>query len=765
MTNLKQRLNVKYFMVGYLGLLLLFSALYFNSLKIFGGGVLMVLLYSAYDLLWTFARDKVWYLPVSSWISGLVLAIVALPKPPLIILVILPLLAVSAKQLLRFGKNRHVFNPAAGALAVASLFVPVVSWWGAAAGSYMVSSVTFSSLLLFFIIGAALIILWRQNRWHITAPFFITYLFGLGIYYLNVGVDASQLLPVIYLEIFNGTIIFFATVMLIEPLTSTFLNIRQEIFYGALVGGVAVVFTYLAKTFNLVSLDPLIWSLLAGNLIASLWFLPGKSGQQKKASEISYWFRDVPAKTRYSTLTGNKQFEVVIVGGGVAGVCAAYFLAKAKVKVALLEANTLGSGDSGYTTGCATRFLDSTSATIAAWQSSDEAIKLLQEVIAKEKINCDWQNVDAVCFSRQENKQAFANFKKAGRIYKTKDAGIQFLNGMEASEAVGATVTAAFKKPWSEGIFNLRKFLMALVARAKDSGAIFYENSEAIDIQFGDKVTVKTKQGSVTAKKLIVATGIPPAKFFPKVANTLRSAVSYVIDVKFLSTPLLKQGFFWDDLAPYHYLRSLGNNEFLLGGEDWFTNEPKPVGDPYQKLTEWLKNFLGDKVKFKVVNSWQGSLFYTADTLPLIGLHPAYGKNVIFLTGWGGNGTAQGLFGANLAADLVLNKNNSWQSLFACNRKLVWPKNLSKDNNKFNFKNMPNNEGKIVEKDGKKLAVINIGDEVKTFSAICPHLGCTVGWNDEAKTWDCPCHGSRFNADGSLLRGPAQRGLDSPTVK
>lgn len=79
--------------------------------------------------------------------------------------------------------------------------------------------------------------------------------------------------------------------------------------------------------------------------------------------------------------------------------------------------------------------------------------------------------------------------------------------------------------------------------------------------------------------------------------------------------------------------------------------------------------------------------------------------------------------------------------------------------------NMPETKGKILEVEGKKLAVININGEVKAFSAICPHKGCEIGWNDEENTWDCPCHNSRFESDGSLKNGPATRGLDSVEIK
>lgn len=753
-------------MVLYLGLLLLFSSLYFKDLKMFGNGLLIVVFYSAYDLFWTYLRDGVWYLPVSSWISALVLAIVALPKPSLIFIILLPFLAVAVKQLFHFGKNRHVFNPAAGALALAAIFTPMVSWWGVAAANFD------SAPLFIFIIGAAIIILWRQNRWHVTLPFFITYLFFLGVLSLSTGVAISQLPSILFSALLNGVLIFFATVMLIEPVTSTFTTRRQEIFYGALVGGAAVAATYLASKFNLFSLDPLIYGLLAGNLIASLWFLPARNALSvamaggpnvKKVSarvdKLSYWFRDVPDKTRFPAFFGSREFDAVIIGGGMAGVSAAYFLAKAGVRVAVLEAGTIGSGDSSYTTGCATRFLETEKATLRAWDSGVAAVNLFKKIIAEEKIDCDWQTVDVVGFTRQADKKSLADFFETVRRFQAKDSGIELLDKTQASRAMGVDVSAAYRLANADGVFHIRKFLLALAERAAKYGAVFFENSEVVDIFLGEKVVVKTNEGSITASKLVVASGIPLAKFFPKVATLLRSSISYVLDVKFSGKIPLPAGFFWDDLEPYHYYRSVGRGEFLLGGEDWILAEPKPMGNPHEKLADWLKDFVGVKMPFSVINRWQGSIFSTPDGLPLIGPHPTYGKNVIFLTGWAGNGTAQGFFGGSMAADLARNQNSPFQNLFSGDRTFVWPEanklSMSKDLN-----NLEENKGIITEVDGQKLAVIKTQGGVKTFSALCPHMGCEIGWNDSEKTWDCPCHGSRFKADGSLTHGPAKRGLD-----
>lgn len=269
--NLKQKINIKYFMVAYVGFLLIFSSYTLGDPERFIKGLILVFLYACFDLLWTYIRDKMWYLPVSSWISGLILALVAIPNPSLLLILFLPLLAVTSKQLLHFGKMRHILNPASFAMATVAIFTPAISWWGVAWGT--------QPLIIASLVG--IFILWRQNRWHISIPFLASYAILLSAFFLWNGIPATSLLQFIRPQLLDGTIIFFATVMLIEPLTSSFPNTKQRIFYGILVAFSAILVTYLSQQFAWENQDPLVYGLLLGNLIASLLFLPKKISQLK----------------------------------------------------------------------------------------------------------------------------------------------------------------------------------------------------------------------------------------------------------------------------------------------------------------------------------------------------------------------------------------------------------------------------------------------------------------------------------------------------
>lgn len=279
-TRLRQKINVKYFMVGYLTLLLLFSSAFLKDYKLFLQAIYLVALYSIYDLAWTYWRDKIWYLPVSSWISGLVLSLVVRPNLPIAFIILLPLVAVTSKQLFHLGKNRHIFNPASFALAVGALATPLVAWWAPGSAEMpraflnLASPDSDSGTILFGIIAlGGIFILWRQKRWHITVPFFISYAFFLGILLLANGVALMNIPRALTAQLVNGVTIFFATVMLVEPLTSTFDNFKHEIIYGVIVGLAVVIITYLTAKFHFPNQDPLVYGLLIGNLLGGLLFL------------------------------------------------------------------------------------------------------------------------------------------------------------------------------------------------------------------------------------------------------------------------------------------------------------------------------------------------------------------------------------------------------------------------------------------------------------------------------------------------------------
>lgn len=250
-------------MVVYLGFFLVFSSVWLKDPTRLWKGLLIVTLYALFDLVWTKVRDRLFYLPLSSFISGFILALVANPAPPLLFIALLPLIAVLSKQLLHFLKPRHLFNPAAFAMGAVSFFTPMISWWG----------VSWGEIPLWIIGVVGLFILWRIERFSVALPFLISYGIFLSLLFLKNGTPVAQLFPLLKPQLFDPTTLFFATVMLVEPVTSNFPK-KRKIFYGAMVGFLAVLISFLSSFLPLG--DPLIYGLLLGNLIAGFLFLPWK---------------------------------------------------------------------------------------------------------------------------------------------------------------------------------------------------------------------------------------------------------------------------------------------------------------------------------------------------------------------------------------------------------------------------------------------------------------------------------------------------------
>lgn len=233
------RIDIYQFMLIYLVLLLVWGAFGAGEWIYLLNGVLIAALYALFDVLWTYLRERVWYAPWASVISGFIIALVGLPNPSWELIILLPLTAVVLKQLVKARPRRHIFNPATAALAVVSLGgFNVVSWWGVAWGRPV----------LFAVLLVGLYILWYLRRWETAVSFLIPY----GLFF---GIT----------KIFDGTVIFFTSVMLIEHIGSNFPGRKNRIIYGALVGISVIFFSLLGLDF-----DPLIGGLLAGNLIMSV---------------------------------------------------------------------------------------------------------------------------------------------------------------------------------------------------------------------------------------------------------------------------------------------------------------------------------------------------------------------------------------------------------------------------------------------------------------------------------------------------------------
>jgi Rieske Fe-S protein len=278
---------------------------------------------------------------------------------------------------------------------------------------------------------------------------------------------------------------------------------------------------------------------------------------------------------------------------------------------------------------------------------------------------------------------------------------------------------------------------------------------------------------------MIVATNAP---FVSRFRFPLRQFPyrSYVIALRVPAGTVTK-ALYWDTADPYHYVRLQaaedGKGDLLIvGGEDHKTGQPgKEDGDArYGRLEAWARERVAGAGE--VVHRWSGQLMEPADGLAFIGRVPKIGRNVYVVTGDSGHGMTHGTLGGMILRDLIAGRDNPWAGLYAPDRGMLkglgemaaenvnvvpqYGKWLTRGDVR-STREIPKGEGCVVRKGFRKEAIYR--DErggLHAFSAVCPHLGCIVGWNGTEKTWDCPCHGSRFSATGEVLNGPANSSLE-----
>jgi len=289
---------------------------------------------------------------------------------------------------------------------------------------------------------------------------------------------------------------------------------------------------------------------------------------------------------------------------------------------------------------------------------------------------------------------------------------------------------------------------------------------------------VTSKGHTITCQNIVLATHTPLVGNAGLVGATLFQTklalyTSYVVAAR-VEKGRLPDALFWDTADPYHYLRLEQHRDHdvvIFGGEDHKTGQASDTNACFDRLERTLASIAGD---VEVTHRWSGQVIETPDGLPYIGETAA---RQFAGTGFAGNGMTFGTLTAMMAADRIAGRRNPWSDLFDPARKKVfgavwdyltenkdYPYYLIRDRfagaEARSTREVPRGAGRIVEIDGQKAAVYRDGrGGVTKRSAVCTHMACIVDWNDAEQTWDCPCHGSRFKTDGSVIAGPAESPL------
>ncbi|HSN68812.1 MAG TPA: FAD-dependent oxidoreductase, partial [Thermoanaerobaculia bacterium] len=325
-----------------------------------------------------------------------------------------------------------------------------------------------------------------------------------------------------------------------------------------------------------------------------------------------------------------------------------------------------------------------------------------------------------------------------------------------------------------QAAFHPLRFLHGVTEAIVRHGGAIYGSTRALSVDDGSPAIVRTDRGTIRAREVLVTANVPVNQR-GILQTKLPAYRSYAI-----AAPLqtrIERALFWDTEDPYHYIRTHqeGAETFLIvGGEDHKTGEETETGRRFDALERWMRaRFDAGAIRYR----WSGQIIEPPDGLPYIGRN-GFTEHVWVATGYSGQGMTFGTFAGTMLADLVRGVASPWKDLFDpvrlpslealgtyVSENLDYPKHLladrltSRDVEASGLEQIAEGEGKIVEIDGRKIAASRVGSELRLLSTICPHLGCDVRWNVAERSWDCPCHGSRFAPDGQVLNGPASKEL------
>lgn len=487
----------------------------------------------------------------------------------------------------------------------------------------------------------------------------------------------------------------------------------------------------------------------------------------------------------FQPLTSDARADVCIIGGGVAGLSAAYMLAREGKSVIVLDDNAIGGGETGRTTGHLSsalddryQFLESAygeACARLAYESHNAAIDRIEEICRLEGISCDFERLDGYLFLAPGHDPSLLE-KERDSAHR---AGFRDVEFAPRAPLGGFDTGKCLRFP-RQAQFHALKYLGGLARAIQALGGTIHTGTHVSGIESGPQASVQTRNGpTVTADAVIVATNSP---INDRVAIHTKQA-AYRTYVLGLHVPVgsVFTGLYWDTLDPYHYVRlqhvrtadnSGASDVLIVGGEDHKTGQSE-AEDHFDSLEQWTREHfpMADRVEFR----WSGQVIEPFDGLAFIGPNPGDESNVFVATGDSGHGLTHGTIAGMLLTDLIQGRDNPWATLYDPSRKMhrslkdfvgenvnaavhyaewLTPGEVS------TVDDIAPGQGAIMRSGLKKLAVYRDPDgEVHRYSAVCTHLGCIVHWNDTEKSWDCPCHGGRYDARGKVINGPPNHPL------
>lgn len=533
----------------------------------------------------------------------------------------------------------------------------------------------------------------------------------------------------------------------------------------------------------------------------------------------SYWINSEKNKEKYNKLEKNIETDICIIGGGITGISTAYYLTKENLKVTVLDMGKIGFQTTGNSTAKITsqhglfyKYLkDSKGEDFARlyYDANEDAIKNIKKIVEKENIECDLECQSAYVLAA--NREEVQKVKDEVEVVRGFGGHAEYLEREDIDKNLLILNPLAAIRFKNQAQFNSYKYTIELAKVCKNLGANIYENTKVVDVRDEkDYYYLETEDGyKIKAKYLVITTKYPiiniPGFYFMKMYQSTSYGISIPVKEK------LFDGMYITSTNPKVSLRMAkvdnniikdvvdGNienyakqdkenrkrvkekqnskidNEYVLivVGADHKTGEKTDLSNSYKKLENIAKQIYSQG---KVENYWNTEDCITLDKIPYIGKYSTMWENAYVATGFNKWGITTSNIAANIITDMIIGRKNRYEDIFISTR--VEPvKNRQEVGNmlketvsslvlkKFELPeseqaSLKNEEGKIIEIEGEKVGAYKDKEgRIYTIVPKCAHLGCELSWNNLDKTWDCPCHGSRYDYTGKMLYGPTVKDL------
>lgn len=492
----------------------------------------------------------------------------------------------------------------------------------------------------------------------------------------------------------------------------------------------------------------------------------------------SLWTQTTQNELNLKSLEENEETEVCIIGAGMFGLTTAYYLTLAGKKVIVLEKDEIGKKVSGNTTGKITsqhglfynHLINDYGIEYAHkyLEANEKAIKNIKTIIENEQIKCDFAERKAYVYTINEDeiidieqeKEAVNKLGKTAKLVVKTDLPFKIKAAIEFD---------------GQAQFHAGKYMLGLSKSILKSNKI-YNFTTVTDVKKdGDSFIVYTNNGNVKAKYVVMATHYPiinvPGFYFLK----MYQSTSYIIAIE--TKAKLPQGMYINEKEPIYSFRTAnynGKEILLIGGSDHKTGEPIPDNFKYDNLEKKAKELYPD---CKVLFRWNTRDCISLDKIPYIGQFSSLIPNMFIGTGFKKWGMTFSNIAAQIVSDKIIGNENEYENLFNSTRikpiKNRWEvKNMIKESvksiaiNKFNIETysidtIKNDNGGIIKIDNNNVGIYkDKNGKIYAVNPVCTHLGCLLAWNNIDKTWDCPCHGSRYDYMGRNIYEPAIKDLN-----